>query len=369
MSVFVEIFHMRLFKNSENYAIRSVRHISPICMLKIKLVVLGLSLASTTLGQSKHYILMLSKAEHQLFVLDYKTLNLITKIPVGEDPHEIELSADQRSAYISNAVIAGTGHTINVIDLTKLKAVKIIDTHPFLVPHGMAFHSDTLWYTAQGSKAVVAYDLKQDRPVTVLGTGQDFTHMLYLKPDGRTFYTTNVESGTVSVYEKKRIPPYMPPTLVLPVNAKDREEWRQTLINVGAGAEGFDITADGKELWTARPDGQIVIVDLQNKTVKQYIDTHVQGLHRIKITPDGKTVCIVSVKTGDLLYYNLANRTLEKKEKHGRGAGIYMDKESNRMFVSCTPDNYVYVIDLNTRKEIKRFTISRPDGISVADIK
>lgn len=320
------------------------------------------------IAQHKRYVLMLSKGEKKMWVLDYKTLELVTKIPVGEDPHEIELSTDHYTAYVSNAVIAGTGHIINVIDLKKLAPIKDIDTQPFYVPHGMFYRNDTLWYTAQGSKAVVAYDVKQEKPVQVLGTGQNFTHLLYMKQDGSSFYTTNVESGTLSIFEKKLIPPYLPPTLVLPANAKERLEWRQTLINVGAGAEGFDVTADGKELWTARPDGNIVIVDLVNKKVSATIDTKVLGLHRIKITPDGKTVCVVSVKTGDLLYYNLATHQLEKKENHGQGAGIYMDKDMNRMFVSCTPNNYVYVIDLAGRKEIKRIDMVRPDGVTSVEI-
>lgn len=332
-------------------------------------VITVILLGQMTMAQSNHYILMLSKGTHQMWVLDYKTLDTIAKIPVGEDPHEIELSSDQKIAYVSNAVIQGAGHIINVIDLQRLKAVKDIDTKPFYVPHGMAFHQDTLWFTAQGSKAVVAYDLKQNNIVQVLGTGQDFTHLLYLTRDGNTFYTTNVESGTVSVYEKRLIPPYMPPTGVLPPNAHQRLEWRQTLINVGVGAEGFDISADGKELWTARPDGNIVIVDLVKKKVKTTINTHVLGLHRIGITPDNKTVCVVSVKTGDLLYYDKATHQLKDKVNLGQGAGIYMDKGMNRMFVSCTPNNYVYVIDLNTHKEIQRISISRPDGITSAEIE
>ncbi|QJD95410.1 hypothetical protein HH214_05740 [Mucilaginibacter robiniae] len=247
-----------------------------------------------------------------MWVLDDRTLDLVTKIPVGEDPHEIALSTDQHTAYVSNAVIAGTGHLINVIDLNTLQPVKDIDTQPFYVPHGMAYHNDTLWYTAQGSKCVVAYDVKQDKPVQVLGTGQDFTHLLYLTPDGNRFYTTNVESGTISIYEKKVLPPYMPPTGVLLANAKPRLEWRQTLVRVGYGAEGFDVTPDGKHLWTARPDGHVVIVDLIRKQVQAEIDTHVQGLHRIALTPDGKTACVVSVKTGDLLYYDVRTHRLEQ---------------------------------------------------------
>ncbi|SEO83404.1 DNA-binding beta-propeller fold protein YncE [Mucilaginibacter gossypiicola] len=332
--------------------------------MKLLLTLLLVFTGLFAIAQDKQYVLLLSKGEHKMWVLDYKTLEPVNKIPVGEDPHEIELSTDNSIAYVSNAVIAGTGHVINVIDLKKMQPVKDIDTQPFYVPHGMAYHNDTLWYTAQGSKAVVAYDVKQDKPVRVLGTGQDFTHLMRMTADGNTFYTTNVESGTISIFERKLIPPYMPPTGVLPANAKKRIEWRQTLVNVGVGAEGFDITADGKDLWTARPDGHIVIVDLVNKKVKATIDTHVPGLHRIGITPDGKTVCVVSVKTGDLLYYNRITQQLEQKENMGQGAGIYMDKAMNRMFVSCTPNNYVYVIDLNTRKEIKRIAIGRPDGIT-----
>lgn len=320
-------------------------------------------------SQSRHYLLILSKGEHKMLVLDYKTLDSITVVPVGEDPHEIELSTDQSTAYVSNAVIAGTGHIINIIDLKSLKPVRDIDTRPFYVPHGMAYRNDSLWFTAQGSKCVVVYDLKQQKPVEVIGTGQDFTHLIYLTPDGNTFYTTNVESGTISIYERRLLSPYIPPTGVLPPGAKQRLEWRQTLINVGYGCEGFDVTADGKQLWTALPNGKIVVVDLEKKSIKTQIDTHVEGLHRVALTADGKTLCAVSVKTGDLLFYNTQTLKPEQRLKTGMGAGLYMDKAGDRLFVSCTPNNYVDVIDLKTRTEIKRIAVGRPDGITSAMVK
>lgn len=336
---------------------------------KITVTLALLLLSQLGFAQSKNYILILSKAEKKMVVLDYQTLDSITSIPVGEDPHEIELSTDQHTAYVSNAVTAGTGHIINVINLQTLQPVKDIDTKPFYVPHGMVYRADTLWFTAQGSKCVVVYSLAENKPVQVLGTGQDFTHLIYMVPNQHRFYTTNVESGTVSIYEEKALPPYMPPTGVLPANARPRLEWRQSLVNVGYGAEGFDVSADGKELWTARPDGHIIIVDLESEKVKADIDTKVPGLHRLKFTPDGKSVAVVSVKTGDLLFYNAQLHQLEKRMNIGQGAGIYMDKESNRMFVACTPNNYVVVMDLHIRKEIKRINIGRPDGINAAMVK
>lgn len=336
--------------------------------LKHSALILTLFLSLFSFGQSKNYILILTKAEKKMIVLDYTTLDTITKIPVGEDPHEIVTNDDNSLAYISNPVMNGNGHEIHVVNLKTLKLEKVIDTKPFLIPHGLVYQNDKLWFTAQGSKSVVLYDIKQDKVDQVFGTGQDFTHLIQVSADGNRFYTTNVESGTLSIYEKKEIPPYMPPTGVLPPNAKPRLEWRQDLINVGFGSEGFDISKDGTEIWTVRPDGYIIIVDLIKKEIKSKINSKVLGLHRLKIAPDGKTVCIVSVKTGDLLFYNRQTQKLEQKTNIGQGAGIYMDEKSNRMFVSCTPNNCVVVVDLASRKVIKRINIGRPDGVTSVNI-
>lgn len=312
---------------------------------------------------------MLSKTEHQLLVYDYQTLEPISKIPVGADPHEIVTNADGSRAYVSVPLMNANGHEIDVINLKTLQPEKIIDTKPFYIPHGLVWANDKLWFTAQGSKAVALYNCKSDSVEQVFGTGQDFTHLIYVTPEQNRFYTTNVESGTVSIYEKKEIPPYMPPTGVLPPNAKSRLEWRQTLVNVGTGAEGFDVSPNGKELWTARPDGHVLVVDLDKKEVAADFDTGIKGLHRLKFTPDGQTVCIVSVKTGDLLYIDTQTHQMEKQVNMGRGAGIYIDNERNRMFISCTPDNYVSVINLTTREEIKRIEVGRPDGITSVEVK
>lgn len=337
--------------------------------LKYTSLLVSILVIHFSFGQSKNYILILAKAEKKMIVLDYKSLDTIAKIPVGEDPHEIVTNDDGSLAYVSNPVMNGGGHEIHIVNLKSLQPEKIIDTKPFLIPHGLVFQNEKLWFTAQGSKSVVLYDLKNDKFEQVFGTGQDFTHLIQVNAEGNRFYTTNVESGTLSIYEKKEIPPYMPPTGVLPPNAKSRIEWRQELLNVGLGSEGFDISKDGTELWTARPDGYIVIVDLVKKEIKAKINSNVLGLHRLKITPDGKTVCIVSVKTGDLLFYNRQTQKLEQKINIGQGAGIYMDEKSNRMFISCTPNNYVVVLDLLSRKEIRRINVGRPDGITSVVVK
>ncbi|MFP3594165.1 YncE family protein [Chryseobacterium sp. SIMBA_038] len=336
--------------------------------MKILILFFSILISNFASAQTK-YILALSKADRKMVVLNYNTLEIIAKIPVGEDPHEVITSDDGSVAYVANTV-NGTAHEINVIDLKTFKPIKNIDTRPLYGSHGLAYVKDKLWFTAQGSKAVGRYDIKEDKLEWSMGTGQNITHLLYVTPDAEHFYTTNVESGTVSIFDHVLLQPTMPPTGVLPPNAKPRWDWIQTLVNVGKGAEGFDVSLDGKELWTARPDGHIVIVNLEKREVKADIDAKVLGLHRLKFTPDGKYVCIVSVKTGELLFYDSKTRKEIKRINAGQGAAMLMDKEKNRLFMSCTPNNSVSVIDLNTMEVIKKLDIGgRPDGLTVAELK
>ncbi|MFC3161286.1 hypothetical protein SAMN05443633_101361 [Chryseobacterium arachidis] len=164
--------------------------------------------------------------------------------------------------------------------------------------------------------------------------------------------------------------PTVPPTGVLLPNAKPHWDWVQTLVEVGKGAEGFDVSKNGKELWTARPDGHIIVVDLEKRKIKNDIDAKVLGLHRLKFTPDGKSVCIVSVKTGELLFYDAKTRKEIKKINAGQGAAMYMDEEKDRLFLACTPNNSVSVIDLSKMEVVRKLDIGgRPDGITMAVVR
>lgn len=232
----------------------------------------------------------------------------------------------------------------------------------------MAFAGGKLWFTAQGSKAVGRYDPATSTSDWSMGTGQNTTHMIHVTADTDKIYTTNVESGTVSILQHQLVLPAIPPTGKLPPNAKPRMDWLQTLVDVGKGAEGFDVSADGEELWTAKPDGSIAIVDLQEKKPGGSIDTKVLGLHRLAFTPDGKRVLIVSVRTGDLLVYDAATRKEIKRLNIGQGAGIMMDARDNRAFISCTPNNYIAVFDLEKLEVTGRIDMGRPDGMATAVI-
>jgi YVTN family beta-propeller protein len=309
-------------------------------------------------------LLALSKTDHMLAIVDPVTLKVIARIPVGEDPHEVVASSDGRTAYVC---IYGGGslHEINVIDLVAQKPLLNIDTRPLFGPHDITFVNGKAWFTAEGSKSIGRYDPATGKLDWSMGTGQDRTHMIYVKSDGKKIYTTNVSSGTVSILADTLIQPGR----MAPPNAKPREDWIQTVIPTARGSEGFDVSPDGGELWTASSeDGTISIIDPGAKKLAAKIDAKVLGANRLKFTPDGRLVFISSLQSGELTIYDVKSHTELKRLKIGHGAaGILMDPDGSRVFVACSADNYVAIIDLKTLEVTSHLDVGGvPDGLAWA---
>ncbi len=312
----------------------------------------------------KRSLLALSKANHTLAIVDPTTLKIIARIPVGEDPHELVASADGKTAYV--CIYGGGGlHEINVIDLVAQKPLTNIDTRPLFGPHDITFVNGKAWFTAEGSKAIGRYDPATGKLDWSMGTGQDRTHMIYVSADAKKIYTTNVSSGTVSIL----IDTLIQSGQFAPPNAKPREEWMQTVVPTARGSEGFDVSPDGKELWTASSDdGTITIIDLTAKKESAKIDAKVNGANRVKFTPDGKLLFISSLQSGDLTIYDATSRKEVKRLKLGKGAaGILMDPAASRAFVACSADNYIAIIDLKTLEVTSHLDVGGvPDGLAWA---
>ena len=329
-------------------------------------------------------LLILSKTEHALAIVNPSTLQVVGHVPVGEDPHEIVASTDGKTAYVSNYGF-GAYHTITPIDLIEQKELTPIDLGALRGPHGLMFEDGKVWFTAEAAKAIGSYDPASGKIDWIMGIGQDRTHMIYVFPGARRIVTTNVNSGTVTILDKFHThpdggPPPMPPGAGMPGPPSGRptgmppppilppgDDWKLTNITAGERNEGFDVTPDLKQAWTVSPvDGKVYIIDVNEKKVTATIDADAQRANRLKFTPDGKLALISAGP--DLVVIDVAAKKVIQRIAIGHGSGgILVQPDGARAYVACSPDNNVAVIDLKTFAIVGRIDPGgNPDGMAWA---
>jgi YVTN family beta-propeller protein len=321
-------------------------------------------------------LLVLAKSDETLAIVDPATLQAIVRIAVGSDPHEVIASSDGKTAYVSNYG-GGAYNTLAVVDLVEQKPLASIELGALRGPHGLTFVGGKTWFTAEAAKAIGSYDPGTKAVDWILGTGQNRTHMIYVSADMNRIVTTNVSSGTVSIIEKQASrggpPAGAPPAGPQPGRGGPMGppggDWSETVVRVGQGSEGFDISADGKEIWVANAgDGTVSIIDFASKQVTQTLAADVPGANRLKFTPDGKLAFISTLRGPNVTVIDYANHKTVKRIAVGHGAaGILIQPDGSRAFVACTPDDYVAVIDLRSLEVAGRIEVGRnPDGMAWA---
>jgi YVTN family beta-propeller protein len=320
------------------------------------LVCLLLTAATRAAETPSAALLVLDKTDNTLVIVDPARLQPVARVPAGEDPHEVVVSDDGRLAYISNYGAYGFPsplHTISVVDLVTQKALPPIDLGSLTAPHGLALAGGRIYFTAEGSKSVGSYDPASRRIDWVFRTGQDGTHMIELSADRSRIFTTNIGSASVSIIER----------------APASSDWRVSNVAVGRGAEGFDISPDGRELWVANAQDQTVsIVDVAARKVASTVATAAMRTNRLKFTRDGKLVFLSDPAGTDVVVIDAATRKEVKKIAVGRGgSGILMAPDGLRAFVALSAENAVAVIELRTLAVNGRIATGRnPDGLAWA---
>ncbi len=304
-------------------------------------------------------LLVLSKGDHMLAIVDPKTLEVVARVPSGPDPHEVVASSDGKLAFISNYG-GGAYNTITVVDLVAQKNLPVIDLGPLRGPHGLMFVNGKVWFTAEAAKVIGSYDPATQKIDWVLGTGQNRTHMVWVSNDAGHVVTSNISSASLTFAEKNtRSGP----------GGRSQTDWDETVVAVGRGAEGFDVSPDGKELWAANAqDGTISVVNVAEKKVVDTLTFNVRSANRLKFTPDGRLIFVSLLSGSDVVVIDAATRKEVKRLTTGRGAeGIQMHPDGALAYVACTPDNYVVIIDIKTLAIKGRLDAGKqPDGMAWA---
>ncbi len=369
-------------------------------------------------------LLVLNKGDNALAIVDPASMQVVARVPAGRDPHEVVASADGKLAFVSNY---GGGDTLSVIDLVGQKAHAPVKLGALRSPHGLAMAGGNIYFTAEANKIIGRYNPSSQTVDWLLGLGQERTHMIVVSADGKKIYTSNVNSDTISLIEQVSgrggpggpggfggpggPPPGGPGDRNGPPGGRDGfggpggpppggpdagngppdgrngrggqrgpggpppggpgggGGWSATHVLVGKGPEGFDVSPDGKEVWSANShDGTVSIIDAAKKSVVQTLIVGTRSSNRLKFTLDGKRVLVSDLGGSELVVVDAGERQVTKRISLGGGAaGILMHPDGSRAYVAVGSSNGLAIVDLSSLEIVGHIDSGRgPDGLGWA---
>jgi YVTN family beta-propeller protein len=306
---------------------------------------------------------VLNKSEHTASLIDPESGKTMAKLPVGRGPHELIVSPDGRTAYVSNfgrysnpcppgdTTCQNAGNTITVLDLANRKVKGTYDFGTNTGQHGSLASRDGkyVWVTSETPQSLLEIDASTGKIVNQWMTKQDRSHLVVVTPDEKKFYVSNTVSGSVSVI--------------------DRGTGTAKVIPVGKGAEAITISPDGSEVWVGLPaDNKIAVISTAKDEIVETLESGGKQPQRIRFTPDGKDVWVSHVSANTLTVIDAKSRKAVAHVSVGkRPQGIAFSPDGRRGYVALSGDNQVAVVDVGARKLIQNFEAGLdPDGIAFA---
>jgi DNA-binding beta-propeller fold protein YncE len=242
---------------------------------------------------AKPVLAALNKAENTLTLIDPISMKVMAKVPTGDGPHEVALSADGKTAFVANYGAQTPGNSISVVDIASAKEIRRVDVTPLMRPHGLQVVGGKLYFTSETNRVVARYDPATNKVDWLMGTGQNTSHMIAVSPDQKRIYTANIASDSITAFEFQNVPP---------------AGSKITQIPVGKQPEAIDLSPDGKEVWTGlTAEGMVEIVDTAAAKPVAKINNGGRP-YRVRFTPDGKQVVCTMIAAKELLIIDASTR-------------------------------------------------------------
>lgn len=312
-----------------------------------------LLLAAIGLQQPDPLLVIVNKPVSTVSMVNVARGTMVATLPTGANPHETAASADGRWAVVSDYGAQTPGNTLTVIDVAKQKVARTIDIG-FTRPHGITFLPDhrTVAVTSETGGMVVLVDVAAGTVLSSHPTDQQTSHMLAVTRDGRTAYTANIRSGSISAIDLTDAAP----TRSLPV---------------GTMTEAIGLTPDNREAWVGSNNtGKVYAVDVTAWRVVDSMQT--SGFpYRIVFSPDGKTAIITNPMSDEVHLYDVASKkrqaTIRAHSSSG-GTGqplaVVFSRDGRTAWISLAQAGEIVELDL-TAKAVRRYLPggAGPDGM------
>jgi YVTN family beta-propeller protein len=308
--------------------------------LQTLLILFALTVGSAGAKAQFHgpLLLVINKGSNSLGIVDPLSDKQIAEVKeTGITGHEVTVSPDGRFAYVPIYGNAGVGEpgtngsTMDVIDLAQRKVVATVDFGHGVRPHLPVFgpKNHMLYVTNELDNDIAIIDPKTLKLVGHVPTGAEQSHMFVITPDGKTAYTTNVGTGSISVLDlaQKKV---------------------KTIIPVTPLIQRISLSSDGSMIFTADQHApRVAVIDTGTDKIKQWIKLPDLG-YGSTITPDGKWYIIVNPLIDKVSFVSLETMKVEHTVSvDPRPQAVVAPAGMGMVYVSCTKTGKVDVISLS----------------------
>jgi sugar lactone lactonase YvrE len=301
-------------------------------------------------------VVMVDKVGSRLRIFDPAAEHEVASVVPGTDPelkpHQLALSADHRTAYVSiygDGVYGANrhpGHTIAIVDLPSHQLVGSIDLSPYMAPHGIQIDaSGTLYVACDASRKVLVIDPSTRRieaAIDVEGTG----HRLALLPDASKLYVSN-----------KNDRPF-----VSVVDVPSRKMMGR--IPMPGGTEGIVAAPDGKTVLAAdltQPYIHVFSTATDTEVDRIQVQDTTGGVYTLFFDPTGRRV-VALLSSGQLNIFDAADLHAPQRIVHSGGTalmGIGFAADGRTALVGNHAEGTVSSIDLQSATLLRTFRAGR----------
>jgi YVTN family beta-propeller protein len=279
----------------------------------------------------------------------------IADVKVGRHPHEMALSPDRRTVYVSdNGVVwmteDGPGdNTVSIIDLAQHRRTGVIDLGEYRRPHGITVDRATghIFVTTERPSALVELDPVSRKVVRAFDVKGKAPHIVVLGPRSEFAYTSDDNSGTISAIR-------------LATGAVK-------VIPAGKRPQGQVLSPDGKFLYiTLEDDNAIAVLDTAKNEIAGRIATG-RAPNRVAITPDGKLLVYSMQLAGAVGFADAASRKqIAQVPVGGQTMSISLSPDARLAFTGIQEHDTIAIVSVPDRKLVRTFKTvagTGPDAI------
>jgi YVTN family beta-propeller protein len=297
--------------------------------------------------------------------------NQVTR-SIGRQPHEAAATLDGHYVFISNRL----DNTLSVFD-TATRSEIDTDGQPLNgltriavgnEPHGLAVTPDNrhLLVTHDGSNDLWILDVATFQVLAIVPEAGNGPHMVAVHPAGAEAWLGNVDGGDVSIVDLGKALTDPAQAVVCAIPGGSGAACR---IATGPGTEGLAFTRDGRTAYVAGGDSDTVsVIDVRTRAIVRALQS-AGGPRRVYVRPDGDRAYVSQLFGGEIQVIDTATGLLVPSEtiaSVSNGLGMECDAEQSRLFVGqffTSNALALHLPDTSVRDTIP--VGSSPDGVIV----